>query len=171
MDELQKTFKIIAYLMRYPTEMVAARLPDVLTLVEEAAASVGRPACRNVIRHLTDTPLRTAQETYAKTFDFHPGTTLNLTFHLYGEAKMRGSEMAALKGVYIENGYEPAGGELPDFLPALLELFSLCPRATTEMILGRYRGALETLATELESGSSPYAGLIHSILKVTESKE
>jgi nitrate reductase molybdenum cofactor assembly chaperone NarJ/NarW len=54
-----------------------------------------------------------------------------------------------------------APGELPDFLPALLELAALNPGGAA--VLGEHRMALDALATELEEIGSPYAGAIRAV--------
>ncbi len=72
-------------------------------------------------------PLRDLQDEYVTTFDFDRRASLYLTYHTHGDRRQRGIELVRLKRRFAEAGLELAGGELPDYLPALLEFASLVP--------------------------------------------
>ena len=69
------------------------------------------------------------QELRHVTFDFDRRASLHLTYHTYGDRRQRGLELVRLKRRYAEAGLPLEGGELPDYLPVLLEFAALVPEA------------------------------------------
>jgi nitrate reductase delta subunit len=163
------TCKLAALLLAYPDGDWQRRL----AAVEEALA--GLPPSR-AARDLADfvaavraRPLRELQEEYVETFDFASRTPLHLTAVLFGEerdrgrAPQRGHALAQLGEVYAAHGYELADGELPDYLPALLEFVAAagCPPE-----LAGHAGVLEramaSLAEGLAEAGSAYAAAVRA---------
>ncbi|QHC22775.1 nitrate reductase molybdenum cofactor assembly chaperone [Streptomyces sp. GS7] len=99
---------------------------------------------------------------YVTTFDRSRRRTLHLTHYTDGDTRRRGASLAALKAHYRAAGWEPDAGELPDFLPALLEFAARCPRAGTPL-LHQYRGALGLLAQALDDYRSPYVHVLRAV--------
>jgi nitrate reductase delta subunit len=112
------------------------------------------------LAYLKSRPLIRVQEEYIETFDMNTAMSLNLTYHLVGDGKKRGAALASLLQVYREAGYEPLLGELPDYLPVMLEFWSLCPAEVFREMAVAYRKPLATLAAGLQEVQSPYAGLL-----------
>lgn len=132
------------------------------------AALGGLPAGRPR-QHLTDThrwlsglaPAEAAAA-YVETFDLHRRHSLHLTYYAHGDTRGRGLALAQLAGAYRAAGVELAPGELPDFLPALLELAALSP-AGAEVLAG-HRPALEALAEGLAEAGSGYVGAASAVV-------
>lgn len=100
------------------------------------------------------TPLQAAA-CYVETFDLRRRRSLHLTWYRHGDTRERGMALAALAEVYRDAGVRLVPGELPDFLPALLELAALDPAGAA--VLGEHRPALDALTEELAKHHSPYA--------------
>ena len=63
----------------------------------------------------------------------------------------------------VDAGLEPSAEELPDYLPALLELAALAPD-TGEAVLAGQRAPLELVRASLHERGSPYAGLLDCVV-------
>lgn len=91
---------------------------------------------------------------YVRVFDFTSRHCLYLTWWTDGDTRRRGEALLRFKDAYRAAGLEPDAGELPDFLPVVLE-FSAAARDDT--LLRAHRPALELLRLALGESGSPYA--------------
>jgi nitrate reductase delta subunit len=72
-------------------------------------------------------------------------------------------ELVRIKRRYAEAGLPFTAGELPDYLPALLEFAALSP-AAGEALLAEFRAPLELVRARLHETGSPYAGLLDTVV-------
>lgn len=97
-----------------------------------------------------------SEELYTRTFDLDPACTLDLGWHLFGEAYERGRFLVSLRGLLREHGVVETG-ELPDHLSHVLQLL---PRMALEDAAGlateAVGPALATMSKALESTANPY---------------
>jgi nitrate reductase delta subunit len=129
----------------------------------EGAAPVA--ADRHVAAFLEATrgvPLERLRDDYIATFDFDKRTNLYLTYHLYGDGRRRGIELVRLKRRFREAGLELDDGELPDFLPVLLEFAELAPELGLPVLAG-LRGSIELIRAGLHERGSAYAHLLDAV--------
>ena len=112
------------------------------------------------IAYLETTPLIRVQETYTETFDLNPSTCLNLTYHILGDDEKRGKIMSHFQEIYHQEGYETMTGELPDYLPLILEFLSECPESVSTGLLWSYLSPAESLAGLLKDSGNPYSLLL-----------
>ncbi|MCL4291311.1 MAG: nitrate reductase molybdenum cofactor assembly chaperone [Thermoleophilia bacterium] len=156
-------YKLLSLLLQYPTaELVAAGGE-----LAEAAAGIAdaRPRER-ISRFLSDRAgreLGELQREYVATFDFERRSSLHLTYHTHGDRRQRGLELVRLRRRCVEAGLEPSAQELPDYLPALLELAALAPE-TGEAALAGQRASLELVRASLHACGSPYATLLDCVV-------
>jgi len=152
-----RPWKLLSLLLDYPdAELVAAR-------EELEAAAAGLRGVAAFVAWLTSTPLADAQEAYVRTFDFDRRASLHLTFHTHGDKRQRGLELVRLKRRYAEAGLPLEGGELPDYLPVMLEFAALAPDGQGEALLAEARGPLELVRSALHAKGSPYACLLDAV--------
>lgn len=126
------------------------------------------PAGDAVARFLSEAeamPPDDLRREYVATFDFDRRTNLYLTYHLYGDRRRRGVELVRLKRRFREAGLELAGGELPDYLPVLLEFAEIDAERGT-VILSELRGPIELVHAALEERGSLYAHLLDALAAV-----
>lgn len=112
---------------------------------------------------MRETPLRELQAAYVKTFDFDRRASLYLTYHTHGDRRQRGLELVRLKRRYAEAGLPMTEGELPDYLPVLLEFAALAPEQG-EALLNDLRVPLELVRARLHEKESPYADLVDALV-------
>ena len=106
--------------------------------------------------------LERLQDDYVRTFDFDKRTNLYLTYHLYGDGRRRGIELVRLKRRFREAGLELDDGELPDYLPVLLEFAELAPELGLPVLAG-LRGSIELIRAGLHERGSAYAHLLDAV--------
>ena len=103
-----------------------------------------------------------AAAAYVDTFDLRRGASLYLTYYRHGDTRERGMALTALVDAYRAAGLRVAPGELPDFLPALLELAAVTPAGAA--VLSEHRAALEALRADLEQAKSPYVEVVRAVV-------
>jgi nitrate reductase delta subunit len=157
---MRRRCRILSALLRYPDAELVAALPEITTAIGAAGF---RPAQAGELRALCAMlaagELLDRQADYVRLFDRSRATSLDLFEHVHGDSRQRGAAMVALTEAYHAAGYAPAGRELPDHLPLLLEFLSVAPTATARDILAQLAPILEKLhAALLARGGAPARG-------------
>lgn len=148
-------FGLLSRLLQHPDEppgLGGEALP-----AGPAGAAVGR-----FLAETRDVPLAELRRRYVDTFDFDRRANLYLTYHVHGDRRRRGVELVRLKRRFREAGLELAEGELPDYLPVLLEFADLAPERGVP-VLAALRGPLELVRAALADRGSPYAHLLDAV--------
>ncbi len=154
-------FGCASMLLSYPDESFARDLPALREALGTISEGPARSGLRAATEWLAQMPPLEAAATYVATFDLARGACLHLTYYRHGDTRERGLALAALAGAFREAGFGVAPGELPDYLPALLELAAAHPVGAS--VLGEHRAALEALRLALEEAASPYAGVVAAV--------
>ncbi len=153
-------YKLASVLLQYPT----MALLEAVGVLEREAVRQPRPCAAPLGRFLgwlRATPPGEVAQHYVATFDLRRRCALYLTYYQYGDTRKRGMAMLAFKAAYRAAGYEPADGELPDYLPMVLDFAALHPRG--EKLLRSHRADLELLLRALRDAQSPYADVIEAV--------
>lgn len=106
------------------------------------------------------------QGIYVQSFDLDPASSLHLTWHVYGDSPRQGRALAAINEIYREAGFSPVPGELPDYLPMMLEFMAVAPAWATHCLGEKFGPTMAQLAAHLDSQNSPYAPLLEHVLEV-----
>lgn len=154
-------FGCVAVLLSYPDESFADDLAAVANAAAELPSGRARTAITGITAWLSEMPLMKAAEVYVDTFDLRRGTSLYLTYYRHGDTRERGMALAALVDAYRAAGFAPTPGELPDFLPALLEL-AAAHRAGAAL-LAEQRAGIDALRVALDKAGSPYAAVVAAV--------
>jgi nitrate reductase molybdenum cofactor assembly chaperone NarJ/NarW len=159
MAEPAHPLKLASLLLQYPS----AELWGVRQEIEAEVAALPRGRSRSALERFLDRfgegELGEHQRAYVETFDFSRRNSLHLSYHRWGDLRQRGLALARLKERYAAAGFELAGGELPDYLPVMLEFCAL-GGADGVAALGDHREALELVRSSLREEGSPYADLL-----------
>ena len=108
------------------------------------------------LKILFDRSLIELQELYVETFDYKEKTGLYLTSQELGDSRRRGSALIQLQKLIEESGFEPAGKELADYIPMLLELIAIAPETKEiKQLERRLAYAIHRIITHLPA-SNPY---------------
>lgn len=122
----QPTWRAVAaraasLLLRYPDEEVLAALPTVRDALAGLPTQVAEPL-RDVVSHRQGSTPVALRAAYVELFDFRRRCCLHLTYYTCGDTRRRGEALVTFSAAYKQAGLEVVDGELPDFLPAVLDL-------------------------------------------------
>jgi nitrate reductase molybdenum cofactor assembly chaperone NarJ/NarW len=153
-------FKLASVLLQYPTTALFEGLDALATAAADAPRASREPFGRFLAWLRATHPDQVAKH-YVETFDLRRRCALYLTYYRYGDTRKRGMAMLGFKAAYRAAGLEPDEGELPDYLPLVLDFAALHPRG--EKLLRAHRADLELLLRALRQAGSPYADLIEAV--------
>ena len=152
-------FKLLSVLLRYPDRrLVEAR-------EELAAAAAGNAPLERFVAYLAASTQSELERRYVETFDLRRRSGLYLSYYVHGDTRKRGMALLRLKRLYAAAGLEPTSGELPDYLPLMLEFAALAPAGAGETLLREYRPSLELLRASLRDADSPYAEVLDALCR------
>lgn len=157
----QVVFGCASVLLSYPGESLHDDLDAVAEAVGRLPKGQARARLEEARAWLAAMPAMDAAACYVDTFDLRRKRSLHLTYYRHGDTRERGMALAALVDAYRASGLVVAPGELPDFLPALLELAAVTAEGAA--VLGEHRPALESLREELEGAGTPFAGVVAAV--------
>ena len=169
---MMKTLRVLAALLGYPDARLRGHLPEMLHLLRQERA-VG-PARLAEIEALIHTLQRTdpldAESDYVALFDRGRATSLHLFEHVHGDSRDRGPAMIDLGQTYEKAGLILAAGELPDYLPALLEFVSTQPPREAKAFLGEMAHIFSTIFGALQQRGTAYASVLGALLELAGEK-
>lgn len=152
-------FKLCSLLLQYPDDELVASREQLVA----AAGKLGRERASRLVREGCEQWAGTEPEAlrtrYVETFDFRRRSSLYLTYHSYGDRRERGMALISLKQRYEAAGLVLESGELPDYLPLMLEFRALAPEAGAEALI-EHREALEVLRDSLAAEGRPWGLLV-----------
>jgi nitrate reductase delta subunit len=165
---LAGTLRALAALIAYPDAALREALPQLRELLRaEGALAVPRLAG---IEALIDTvaaadPLD-AEADYVQLFDCGRATSLHLFEHVHGDSRERGPALVDLAQTYEKSGLFLAPGELPDYLPVLIEFASTQPPAIARGFLAETAHILNALHGALAARGSRYAEIPAALVEL-----
>lgn len=146
--------------LTYPDAQFRADLP---VLRKALKGRRGAPA-REVgtfLDYVEATEQQQLEQHYVQVFDFKNRRCMYLSWWTDGDTRRRGESLVCFKTAYRAHGFTfEDGGELPDFLPAVLEFSAL---AGTDELLREHRPGLELLRLSLTEADTPYARLLEAV--------
>lgn len=150
-----------AVVLSYPDQEVLDRLP----LVEQALTEVDALAgFRSTLAHLRSMPLMEVQAWHVQEFDLSRRHALHLTFWTDGDTRRRGEVLASIKQTYRDSGLVvDLDGELPDYLPMVLEFAARGAPGLGLALLNTYRASLELLRLGLLKDELPQADVVAAV--------
>lgn len=123
------SLRALARLLSYPDETLRSQLPEIRdalksdrTVAADRLAELGA-----LINTLERGDALDNEAEYLQIFDRGRSTSLHLFEHVHGDSRDRGPAMIDLAQTYEKAGLFLAPGELPDYLPVVLEFVSTQP--------------------------------------------
>lgn len=158
-----RPYKLLSVLLSYPDRRLADAHDEIAAAVEALARSPQRAALRRFVSYLAANTQTELERRYVETFDLRRRSGLYLSYYVHGDTRKRGMALLRLKRLYAAAGLELTSGELPDYLPLMLEFSALSSDGAGELLLREHRPALELLRHSLRDADSPYADLLDAI--------
>ena len=162
------TLRVLAALLSYPDADMRQHLPEMGEILHRERAL---PSDRVdeldalLVKLLRAEPLDCEAE-YVQLFDRGRGTSLHLFEHVHGDSRDRGPAMIDLAQTYEKAGLLLAPGELPDYLPAVLEFVSTQPPREAKAFLGEMAHVLGAIFGALQKRESAYASVLAALLEL-----
>lgn len=166
------TLRVLAGLLSYPDAEMRDALPEMREILRrEGALSDSRQTELAALMDMLEQgdPLD-AEAGYVQLFDRGCTTSLHLFEHVHGDSRDRGPAMIDLAQTYEKAGLYLAPGELPDYLPAVLEFVSTQPIRETRSFLGEMAHIFNALLGALQQRETPYAAVIGALLELAGEK-
>ncbi len=162
--------RALGALLTYPRPELRAGLPEIAAAVRASPliAPPDRTALQGLIELLAAADPLWTEEQYVEMFDRRRATSLHLFEHVHGDTRDRGEAMVELKALYERGGFRLATGELPDFLPVLLEYLSCRGLAEARAMLGDCAHILRTVGEALLQRGSSYSAVFQALLDVAD---
>ena len=160
------TLRALAWLLRYPDAELRAAAGELgAALHDEGALAAGRLAELDaLVRRLAAAPGLRVEAEYVELFDRGRRTALHLFEHVHGDSRDRGPAMVDLAQTYDRAGLQLVPGELPDYLPVVLEFASTQPPAQAREFLRETAHIVQAIFSALLERGSPYASVLAAVL-------
>lgn len=156
------TFLAASWCLSYPDEQLVARVPMMRAALGEFAGA-SQPF-GVVLERLESTDLMALQGQYVEEFDLGKRHALHLSYWTDGDTRRRGEVLGAFKKVYRgQDTLVDTWGELPDFLPMVLEFAATVDMLTGKELLAQYRPSLELIKFGLMRDELPHAEILQAI--------
>ena len=153
-------FQAAALCLNYPESDLLDRV-DVIEAALAGTEAAGSFA--PVMAHLRGENLRELQSFHVQEFDLSRKHALHLSYWTEGDTRRRGNVLADVKQVYRDSGLVVSpGGELPDYLPMVLE-FAVHDPERGGGLLKRFRASVELIRMGLITDALPHAGVLQAI--------
>lgn len=163
-----KTLRVLARLIGYPGAELRGTLAALRDALHgERALSPRRLAELDaLIESLERAVPLDSEADYVQLFDRGRATSLHLFEHVHGDSRDRGPAMIDLAQTYEKAGLYLADGELPDFLPVVLEFASTQPAREACGFLGEIAHIFNALFAALQQRGSAYAAVFGALLEL-----
>lgn len=162
------TLRVFARLLSYPDAALREHMGEMRdALHNEAAINAARLAELDALMDtLTHGDQLDIEEAYVELFDRGRATSLHLFEHVHGDSRDRGPAMIDLAQTFEKAELYLAPGELPDYLPAVLEFVSTQPPDEARAFLGEMAHILNAIYTALQQRQSGYASILAALIEL-----
>jgi len=163
---------VLARLLGYPDAELRGHLSELQqALHEERALTPLRLAELDALIEQLGRPASLDTEAaYVELFDRGRATSLHLFEHVHGDSRERGPAMIDLAKTYEKAGLFLAEGEMPDFLPVVLEFTSTQPPREAREFLAEMAHIFNAIFAALQQRNSAYAAVLGALLELAGEK-
>jgi nitrate reductase delta subunit len=167
-----KSLRVLARLLSYPDAQLRKHLAEMRDgLHSERALSQPRLAGLDaLINSLERAAPLDVESDYVELFDRGRATSLHLFEHVHGDSRDRGPAMIDLAQTYEKADLFLAEGELPDFLPVVLEFTSTQPPREARAFLAEMTHIFNAIFAALQQRNSAYASVLEALLELAGEK-
>jgi nitrate reductase delta subunit len=166
------TLRVLARLLSYPDAELRAHLGELqAALQSDRTLGAARLAeLQALMRNLSGRDPIEVEADYVQLFDRGRATSLHLFEHVHGDSRDRGPAMIDLAQTYEKAGLFLAPGEMPDYLPVVLEFVSTQPPKEARAFLGEMAHIFNAIFNALQQRQSAYASVLGALLECAGEK-
>ncbi len=165
---MSKSLRVLAAVLGYPDSTMRSHLPEMRELLrnERALSDARLSELDTLLLALGRAEPLEAESAYVELFDRGRGTSLHLFEHVHGDSRERGPAMIDLGQTYEKAGLILTEGELPDYLPAVLEFVSTQPAREAKAFLGEMSHIFNAIFGALRHRGSAYASVLGALIEL-----
>lgn len=169
---MSRSLRVLARLLSYPNATLRADLADMRAAIQsEQAVTRSRQAeLFTLMDNIAQGDTLQIEADYVELFDRGHATSLHLFEHVHGDSRDRGPAMIDLTQTYEKAGLFLAEGELPDYLPVVLEYASTQPPQEARAFLGEMTHILNAIFSALQQRNTPYASVLGTLIELSGEK-
>lgn len=149
-------------LLDYPDEFDQARFNEAALAVGTLPKAMAEPFNR-FLQAAENLGHRELAIHFTSIFDLKRKCSPYLTYYAAGDTRRRGMALVRFIEAYRAAGWEVNDGELPDYLPTVLEFSALSDSPIAQQLLASHREGIEVLRAALEGFESPYSHVLDAI--------
>lgn len=166
------SLRVLARLLAYPDAALRADLTDLHQALHGQRALLPSRLTEldALIGRLANADPLDNQAHYVEVFDRGRATSLHLFEHVHGDSRERGPAMIDLTQTYEKAGLLLAPGELPDYLPVVLEFVSTQPPKEARAFLAEMTHIFSAIFSALRQRNSAYASVLGALLELSGEK-
>ncbi len=167
-----KTLRVMARLLSYPDTTLRRHLPEMRdALHAEAALTPERLAELNVLMDwiagdISGLGPLDIEAAYVELFDRGRATSLHLFEHVHGDSRDRGPAMIDLAQSFEKAELFLVPGEMPDYLPVVLEYTSTQPPQEARLFLNEMAHIFNVIFAALQQRETRYASVLGALLEL-----
>ncbi len=163
-NEVRVVHQVASLCLDYPDRALVEKLPLLRGALAEQSHSAPIDGLRRLVLHLESRALDELQRGYVEVFDLTRKHTLYLSYWTDGDTRRRGEVLGRFKTAYRRSDFlVDTRGELPDYLPMVLEFAAVADPAAGGALLEEFRPSLELIRLALEELGTPYAGAVSAV--------
>lgn len=162
------TLRVLSALLGYPDARLREALAELRRALrtERALGPDRLEGILALIATLEAADALQAESDYVELFDRGRATSLHLFEHVHGDSRDRGPAMVDLGETYARAGLLLNDGELPDYLPAVLEFVASQPPREAKAFLSEMSHIFNAIQGALKQRDSAYAGVLLGLLEL-----
>jgi nitrate reductase delta subunit len=162
--DMRVVHQVASWCLGYPDDALLQRLPLLRASVAEQPSGGRATRLSAFLGHVAATPLADLQRHYVDVFDLSRRHSLYLSYWTDGDTRRRGEVLGQFKARYRDSGFlVDTRGELPDYLPMVLEYAALANPDDGRALLQSYRASIELIRIALQEYGTPYADVVTAV--------
>ncbi|MBX3092599.1 MAG: nitrate reductase molybdenum cofactor assembly chaperone [Cryobacterium sp.] len=164
-DEQRRTIHMAAsILLDYPKPDRRAHFDRVAEAVKGLPAEIAEEF-ESFLSAASELSQQQLEAHFTEIFDQKRKCCPYLTYYSTGDTRRRGMALVGFIEAYRAAGWEAVEGELPDYLPMVLEFSARSDSPIAGQLLSSYREGIEVLRVALETFASPYAHVVSAVCR------
>lgn len=162
-QDTKTLFRVLSVLLHYPGEDYFRQVSKIEPILVDMPPEEFKVSISEFITRIRTQSLIQLQETYTAAFDMNPATTMNLTYHIWGDNEKRAGMLSRIQQVYQDAGYDRITGDLPDYLPLMLEFLSVGPEEKNEALIWECLQDFDAYITRLRAVAPMHSDLLQPL--------